>query len=41
MVGAFGGFALAMVNSFKRVISPPLVLAYSVLQGMAHRCHLH
>ena len=35
LVGAFGGFGLAMVNSFKRVISPPLVLAYSVLQGMA------
>ena len=27
LVGALGGFALAMVNSFKRVVSPPLVLA--------------
>jgi uncharacterized YccA/Bax inhibitor family protein len=30
---AFGGFALAMVNSFKRVVSPPLVIAYAVVQG--------
>ncbi len=35
LLGVFGGFALAMVNSFKRVVSPPLVLAYAVLQGMA------
>ncbi len=35
LVGAFGGFALAMVNSFKRVISPPLVIAYALFQGMA------
>jgi uncharacterized YccA/Bax inhibitor family protein len=34
MLGAFGGFALAMVNSFKRVVSPPLVLAYAALQGI-------
>ncbi len=34
MLGAFGGFALAMVNSFKRVVSPPLVLAYAVLEGI-------
>ncbi len=34
MVGAFGGFALAMVNSFNRVISPGLVLAYAALQGL-------
>jgi uncharacterized YccA/Bax inhibitor family protein len=34
MVGAFGGFALAMVNSFKRIVSPPLVLAYAALQGV-------
>jgi len=33
--GALIGFALAMVNSFKRVVSPPLVLAYSVAQGVA------
>ena len=34
MLGAFGGFALAMVNSFKRVVSPALVLLYAVLQGI-------
>jgi len=34
MVGAFGGFALSMVNSFKRVISPALVLAYAVFEGV-------
>ncbi|MGN6128966.1 MAG: Bax inhibitor-1/YccA family protein [Nocardioidaceae bacterium] len=34
MLGAFGGFALSMVNSFKRVVSPPLVLAYAVLEGI-------
>ena len=34
MVGAFGGFALAMVNSFKRVISPGLVLAYAAFEGL-------
>jgi len=34
MLGAFGGFALAMVNSFKRVISPALVIAYAVLEGI-------
>jgi uncharacterized YccA/Bax inhibitor family protein len=34
MVGALGGFALAMVNSFKRVISPGLVLAYAALEGV-------
>jgi uncharacterized YccA/Bax inhibitor family protein len=34
MVGAFGGFALAMVNSFKKVVSPALVLAYAALQGL-------
>ena len=34
MVGALGGFALAMVNSFKRVVSPALVIAYAVLEGI-------
>ena len=33
--GALVGFVLAMVNSFKRVVSPPLVLAYAVVQGVA------
>ncbi len=34
MVGALGGFVLAMVNSFKKVISPGLVLAYAALEGV-------
>jgi uncharacterized YccA/Bax inhibitor family protein len=34
LVGALVGFALAMVNSFKRVVSPALVIAYSVFQGI-------
>ncbi len=34
MVGAFGGFGLAMVNSFKRVVSPALVIAYAALEGI-------
>jgi uncharacterized YccA/Bax inhibitor family protein len=34
MVGAFGGFALSMVNSFKREISPALVLAYAAFEGL-------
>jgi uncharacterized YccA/Bax inhibitor family protein len=34
LVGALGGFALAMVNSFKRVISPGLVIAYAALEGV-------
>ncbi|MGZ4436112.1 MAG: Bax inhibitor-1/YccA family protein [Oryzihumus sp.] len=34
MVGAFGGFALSMVNSFKRQVSPGLVLAYAALEGI-------
>ncbi len=34
MLGALGGFALAMVNSFKRVVSPALVLAYAALEGV-------
>jgi uncharacterized YccA/Bax inhibitor family protein len=34
MVGALGGFALAMVNSFKKVVSPALVLAYAALEGL-------
>ena len=35
MVGSFGAFALSMVNSFKRVVSPPLVLAFAALEGVA------
>jgi uncharacterized YccA/Bax inhibitor family protein len=34
MGGALIGFVLAMVNSFKKVISPPLVLAYAVVEGV-------
>ncbi|HET7349382.1 MAG TPA: Bax inhibitor-1/YccA family protein [Marmoricola sp.] len=34
LVGALGGFALAMVNSFKKVVSPALVLLYSVAEGV-------
>lgn len=34
MVGAFVGLGLSLVNSFKRVISPPLVLAYAVAEGV-------
>lgn len=34
MLGAFGGFALSLVNSFKRVVSPGLVLAYAALEGL-------
>lgn len=35
MIGAFGGFALSMVNSFKRVISPALVIAFAAFEGLA------
>jgi len=35
LVGALGGFALSMVNSFKKVISPALVIAYAGLEGLA------
>ena len=34
-VGGLGAFALSMVNSFKRVISPALVLAFCALEGVA------
>jgi uncharacterized YccA/Bax inhibitor family protein len=35
MVGSLGAFALSMVNSFKRVVSPPLVMAFAALEGVA------
>ena len=35
MVGAGTAFLLSMVNSFKRVISPALVLAFAVAEGVA------
>ena len=34
-IGSLGAFGLSMVNSFKRVISPALVLAFAVLEGVA------
>ena len=34
IVGALVGFALAMVNSFKKVVSPALVLAYAAFEGI-------
>lgn len=35
IVGSFGGLALSLVNSFKRVISPGLVIAYAAFEGLA------
>jgi uncharacterized YccA/Bax inhibitor family protein len=35
MIGSLGAFALSMVNSFKRVISPALVIAFAALEGVA------
>lgn len=34
MAGALLGFVLSMVNSFKKLISPALVLAYAVCEGV-------
>ena len=34
IVGALGGFVLAMVNTFKRQPSPALILAYAGLEGL-------
>ncbi|HLR85949.1 MAG TPA: Bax inhibitor-1/YccA family protein [Nocardioidaceae bacterium] len=34
MGGAIVGFGLAMVNSFKKVISPALVIAYALVEGV-------
>jgi uncharacterized YccA/Bax inhibitor family protein len=34
-IGGLGAFALSMVNSFKRVISPALVLAFCVFEGVS------
>jgi uncharacterized YccA/Bax inhibitor family protein len=34
-VGGLTAFALSMVNSFKRVVSPALVLAFAVAEGIA------
>ncbi len=35
MVGSFGAFGLSMVLSFKRRISPALVIAFAALEGVA------
>ena len=35
MVGSFGAFGLSLVNSFKRVVSPALVIAFAALEGVA------
>lgn len=35
LIGVLIGFALAMVNIFRREISPPLILAYSAFEGFA------
>lgn len=34
MVGMVGGLVLSLVNSFKKAVSPALVLAYAVLEGV-------
>jgi uncharacterized YccA/Bax inhibitor family protein len=34
-IGSLGAFALSMINSFKRVISPALVLAFAAFEGVA------
>jgi len=35
LIGGLGAFGLSMVNSFKKVISPALVLAFCALEGVA------
>lgn len=35
MIGGFAAFGLSLVNSFKRVISPGLVLAFAAAEGVA------
>jgi uncharacterized YccA/Bax inhibitor family protein len=35
MIGSLGAFALSMVNSFKRVINPGLVLLFCAFEGVA------
>jgi uncharacterized YccA/Bax inhibitor family protein len=34
LVGGLGGFVLSLVNSFKKVVSPALVLVYAALEGL-------
>ena len=35
LVGVFGGFALAMVNSFSKTVKPALIIAYAAFEGLA------
>lgn len=35
VVGLLGGFVLGLVNIFKKAVSPPLILAYALFEGMA------
>ena len=35
MLGVFGGFALATVNSFSKTVKPALAIAYAAFQGLA------
>ena len=35
MLGVFGGFALAMVNTFSKTVKPGLAIAYAALEGLA------
>ncbi|MBJ7359017.1 Bax inhibitor-1/YccA family protein [Nocardioides sp.] len=35
LIGSLGAFALSMVNSFKRVVSPALVLLFAAFEGVA------
>lgn len=34
IIGALAGFVLAMVNIFKKKVSPPLILAYAACEGL-------
>ncbi len=34
MFGAFAGLGLALVNSFKKIVSPALVIAYAAVEGV-------
>lgn len=35
LAGLLGGFVLGLVNIFKKAVSPPLILAYALFEGMA------
>ena len=35
LLGVFGGFALAMVNSFSKTVRPALIMAYAAFEGLA------